>query len=102
MESSGCGCFVEGLGMGVFLLVRGLRTEPIGYMYVHKCVCVCVCVCAEGWLTSPGWCGSADWASSCKWKGHWFDSQSGFMPGLQYRAQVGGVQGATDDVSLAR
>ena len=31
---------------------------------------------------SPGWCGSVDCMLSCKPKGHWFDSQSGHMPGL--------------------
>ena len=35
-------------------------------------------------------------------KGHWFDSQSGHMSGLQVRSPVGGVQEAPHtDVSLA-
>ena len=29
------------------------------------------------------WCGSTDWVLSCEPKGRWFDSQSGYMPGLR-------------------
>ena len=43
----------------------------------------------------PGWCGSVDWALACEPKGHWLDSQSGHMPGLQARSPVGSVQAAT-------
>ena len=43
----------------------------------------------------PGWCGSVDWVLACKPKGHWFDSQSGHMPGLQARSLVGGAWEAT-------
>ena len=46
-------------------------------------------------ITSSGWCGSVGWALACKPKGHWFDSQSGHMPGLQARSPVGGTQEAT-------
>ena len=31
----------------------------------------------------PSWCGSMDGVLACKPKGHWFNSQSGHMPGLQ-------------------
>ena len=40
---------------------------------------------------SPGWCGSVDWESDCEVKGHWFDAQSGHMPGLWARSPVMGV-----------
>ena len=30
----------------------------------------------------PNWCGLVGWVLSCKVKGHWFDSQSGHVPGL--------------------
>ena len=40
---------------------------------------------------SPGWCGSMDWVPACKLKGHWFDFQSGHMPGLQARSPLGGM-----------
>ena len=39
----------------------------------------------------PKDCGSVDRAVACEAKGHWFDSQSGHMPGLQARSTVGGV-----------
>ena len=42
-----------------------------------------------------GWCSSMDWAWACEPKGHWFDSQSGHMPGLQARSPIGGMQEAT-------
>ena len=41
---------------------------------------------------SPGWCGSVDWALACKQKGRWFNSRSGYMPGLRARSPGGGVQ----------
>ena len=44
---------------------------------------------------SPGWCGSVDWVPACEPKGHWFDSQSGHMPGLWARSPVGGAREAT-------
>ena len=37
---------------------------------------------------SPDWCGSLGWPSSLKPRGHWFDSQSGHMPGLWARFLV--------------
>ena len=40
----------------------------------------------------PGWCGSVDWVPTCEPQGHWFDSQSEHMPGLQARCPVGGAQ----------
>ena len=43
-----------------------------------------------------GWCGSVDWAPAREQKGHWFDSQSGHVPGLQAGSLVGGVWEATD------
>ena len=45
---------------------------------------------------SPGWCGSADGVLACKPKGHWFNPQSGHMPGLRARSPVEGAQEATD------
>ena len=39
---------------------------------------------------SPIWCGLVDWMPACKPKGPQFDSQSGYMPGLQARSPVGG------------
>ena len=29
----------------------------------------------------PGCCGSVDWSLACEPKGHWFDSQTGHVPG---------------------
>ena len=43
---------------------------------------------------SPGWCISVDWVA-CEPMGHWFDSKSGHMPGLQARSPVGGAQEAS-------
>ena len=40
----------------------------------------------------PGWCGSV---LDCKLKGHWFNSQSGHMPGFWARCPVGDTQEAT-------
>ena len=40
---------------------------------------------------SPGWCGSVDGVLECEAKGHWFDSQSGHMPGLWAGSPVGGA-----------
>ena len=37
----------------------------------------------------PDWYGSVDWAPACKPKGHRFDSQSGYIPGLRARFPVG-------------
>ena len=39
----------------------------------------------------PDWCGSVGSVSSHKPEGHWFNSQSGHMPGFQARSLVGGV-----------
>ena len=47
-----------------------------------------------------GWYGSGDWAPACEPKGHWFDSQSGHMPGLQARSPVRGCEKQLIDVSL--
>ena len=33
-------------------------------------------------MGGPGYCGSVDWVPACEPKGHWFNSQSGHMPGL--------------------
>ena len=44
---------------------------------------------------SPSWCGSVDAVPACKPKGHWFGSQSGYMPGFQARSPLGGVREAT-------
>ena len=38
---------------------------------------------------SPGWCGPADRAPACEPKDFWFDSQSGHMPALWARTQLG-------------
>ena len=46
-------------------------------------------------VNSPGWCGSVDCVPACETKGHWFDSQSGHMPGLWVRSPVGGAWEAT-------
>ena len=46
-------------------------------------------------LFMPGWCDSVDWVLTCEPKGHWFDSQSGHMPGLWARSPVGGTREAT-------
>ena len=55
----------------------------------------------ESWLLSPGWCGLVDWVSACEPNSHWFDSQSGHMPGLWARSLVRGTREATHiDVSL--
>ena len=37
-----------------------------------------------------------DWVLSCKPKGHWFDSQTGHVPGLLARFLVGGIQESTN------
>ena len=42
----------------------------------------------------PGWCSSVDWVPACKPQGHWFNSQSGHMPGLWARSPVARAQGA--------
>ena len=42
-----------------------------------------------------GWCGSVDWVLAFEPKGHWFNSQSEHMPGLQARSPVRGVREAT-------
>ena len=46
----------------------------------------------------PGcdWCGSVVWVLSHRLKDHWFNSWSGYMPGLQARSLVGCVQEATN------
>ena len=49
----------------------------------------------EHYEACTGWCGSVAWVLACEPKGHWFDSQSGHMPGLQARSPVGGTQQAT-------
>ena len=49
----------------------------------------------------PDWCSSGDWVLAWEPKGHWFNSQSGHMPGMQARSSVGDIQKATHiDVSL--
>ena len=44
----------------------------------------------------PGWRSSVDRVLACEHRGHWFDSQSGHMPGLRARSPVGGMRKATD------
>ena len=41
-------------------------------------------------------CGSVGWSIILQTKSHWFDSQSGHMPGLWARSPVGGMQEAND------
>ena len=43
----------------------------------------------------PGWCSSVDWVPACEPKGCRFDSQSGHIPGVWARSQVGGAWEAT-------
>ena len=59
------------------------------YNYKHLCR-----VCNLKSAPCLGWCGSVDWVLACEPKGHWFDSQSGHMPGLRARSLVGGTQEA--------
>ena len=40
----------------------------------------------------PGWCSSVNWARACEPKCCWFNSQSGYKPGLRARSLVGGGQ----------
>ena len=40
------------------------------------------------WRYIPDRCGSVGWTSSCKVKGHWLNSRSGHMPGLQVRSPI--------------
>ena len=47
----------------------------------------------------PSWCGTVDWAPASELKGHRFHPPSGHMPGLWARAPVGGVWGATNQLS---
>ena len=49
----------------------------------------------KGKQLGPGWCGSVDWAPTCELQRHWFDSQSGRMPGFRARSPVGGTREAT-------
>ena len=44
---------------------------------------------------SPHWQGSVDWVPAWEPKGHWFNSQSGHVPGLLARPPVWGVWEAT-------
>ena len=47
---------------------------------------------------NPDWCGSVP---ACKPKDRWFNSQSGYLPGLQARSPVGGHEKQPHiDVSL--
>ena len=41
-----------------------------------------VCTIHKVWEIHLGYCGSVDRVLACEPKGHWFDSQSGHMPGL--------------------
>ena len=43
----------------------------------------------------PGWRGFVDWEPACEPKGHWFNSQSGHIPGLRARSPVGGAREVT-------
>ena len=49
---------------------------------------------------SPDWYGSLAWALSYKPKGHWFDSWSGYMPGLWAKLPFGIVGEATDLINV--
>ena len=44
----------------------------------------------------PVWCGSVEWTCPGELKGHWFDSHSEHMPGVQARSLVVVVWEATD------
>ena len=46
-------------------------------------------------LFITAWCDSMDWVPACEPKVHWFNSQSGHMPGLWARSPGGGVLEAT-------
>ena len=64
----------------------------------HACCASChsICLLSKVSSFSVDWCGSVDWVAFCKPKGCQFDSQSGYLPGLQARSPVGGVQEATN------
>ena len=51
---------------------------------------------------NPDWCGSVNSLLICKPKSHWFNSQSGHMPGFLARSPVGGVWEVTNGVSSSR
>ena len=46
-------------------------------------------------MLSPGWCGSVDWMSTWEPRGHWFNPQSEYTPGLRAMSPVWGVWEAT-------
>ena len=49
----------------------------------------------QNWSICTGWCGSVDWVQACKPKGCQFNSQAGYIPGLQARSPVRGAPEAT-------
>ena len=64
------GRWITGMGKGIESLQKnslGWRTQPQNGQY-HMC---------------SDCCGSVGWALSHKPKGHWFDSQSGYLPRLR-------------------
>ena len=60
-----CLCILRSHLKGAFLVCRRFSV-----LLEHSC---------------PGWCGSVNCMPACEPKGHWFDSQSGHMSGLQNR-----------------
>ena len=88
-------CIVEEYVPGIWFLLNnlGLQEKVLDWTYktLHafltqnfKCRC-------------PGWCGSVDWVLACKPMGCWFDSQSGYMLGLQARSPIGDAWEASTD-----
>ena len=59
--------------------------------YNLKCMIYINMYC-PGWRGSPRWT-TFSWVPACEPKGHWFDSQSGHMPGLPARSPVGRMRG---------
>ena len=71
------------------------------HVYVYRFLNVCYHSIQMLWKVSPGCCGSVDWALAFKPKSHWFDSQSGHMPGFWARSPIGGVWEAADWRSMS-
>ena len=66
------------LGTDLFFLMAGLP--------------VCLIVFLWSKIQEKSLVGVAQWIeSACEPKSHWFDFQSGHMPGLQARSPVGGL-----------
>ena len=64
------------------------------YCHVVLTVVIILVVLIFGYIC-PGWCGSVDWVLAYEPNARWFDRQSGHIPGMRARSQVGGVQEAT-------